>query len=371
MWQSANIGTTGHHLKLRLFAHSFLATAMILLVAAAAACGATQDPTPTPQPAAETPGAAPTASSPEAIASTPPTGTAMTIPDWDLDETSKGQDLIDLLNPEEASCVKGKLGAGLQIFLSAPLSDQAPQDGGSGLSSAAGCFTEEHRAAANVAMLDIAAGGLSAATRRCVSDVLMDNPDAGLFPSSDEASDASAMLRGMACLTPGEAAALTPPDEGPPPDVTGLACLMEQLEGTASGERIIAVLSGADESGKGLTMDESAALGQAVEACGIETEFGFPDPTGTGASDDAAQTPGPEDIGGGSGLCTVGLILYSGDECSYGDFSMTIRGDGAAVLDGSIGGASMDSTVMQEQSIHLNQFSATRSGSTWTIESLP
>ena len=72
-------------------------------------------------------------------------------------------------------------------------------------------------------------------------------------------------------------AAPVPPATDPPPDVGGLACLQEQLAGSPAGERIGAVLTGADPTGAGLTLEESAALGQAVEACGIETEFEFPE----------------------------------------------------------------------------------------------
>jgi len=106
----------------------------------------------------------------------------MRVPEWDFDEASNGQDLIDLLGPEEASCVDSKLGAGFGPFLRAPLADQASDGGENAVSSAAECFTEEHRAAASVAMLDVAAGGLSDETRRCASDVVVDNPTAGLFP---------------------------------------------------------------------------------------------------------------------------------------------------------------------------------------------
>ncbi len=357
--------------KVRIFATA----AVILLVAAIAACDTSENPTSTPQPTAaaptETPGTAASPTSPWATAPATSSGASTTIPDWDLDETSNGQDLIDLLDPEEISCVEAKLGSGFQTFLRASLVDQGSEGSEDGLSSATECFTEKHQAAASVAMLNIAAGGLSVETRRCVSDVLVDNPTAGLFPSSDEDGGGPGMLQVMACLTPEEAAALTPPGEGPPPDTAGLACLMEEVEGTSSGERIIAVLSGADASGKGLTMEESAVLGQAVEACGIETDFGFPDPAETGASDDVTRPSDPGGVGGGSGQCTVGLILYPGDECSIGDFTMKIREDGAAVLDGNIGGISMGNTVMEAQSINLNRFSASRSGSTWTIESLP
>ena len=353
----------------------FAAAAATLLVAVVGACDSGADPTTTSQPAAsaptETPAATSTPTSPEATASARSSSVSMPIPDWDLDETSRGRNLIDLLGPEEVSCIEANLGAGYQPFLRAPLAEQTPDGDENGLHSVADCFTKEQRVAVSVAMLSVAAGGLSVETRRCVSDVLVDNPTAGLFPSSDEDVGGPELLEVMACLTTEEAAALTPPGEGPPPDTAGLACLMEELEGTPSGERILAVLSGADVSGEGLTMEESAALGRAVESCGIETGFSFPDPTGTGAPDDVAQPSEPVDVGGGSGQCTVGLILYPGDECSIGDFTIKIRADGAAVLDGNIGGISMGNTVMEAQSINLNQFSARRSSSTWTIESLP
>ncbi|MDE2841914.1 MAG: hypothetical protein OXN21_00890, partial [Chloroflexota bacterium] len=54
------------------------------------------------------------------------------------------------------------------------------------------------------------------------------------------------------------------------------ACLIGELEGTPSGERIFALLSGTDATREGLTVEES----EAVRACDIETEFGFPKPEG-------------------------------------------------------------------------------------------
>ncbi|MDE0607034.1 MAG: RCC1 domain-containing protein, partial [Acidimicrobiaceae bacterium] len=84
-----------------------------------------------------------------------------------------------------------------------------------------------------------------------------------------------------------------------------------------------------------------------------------------------AQSSDPVDLRGDSVACAAGLLLRPGDECSTGGFTMRIREDGAAVLDGNIGGISMGNTVMNAQSINLNRFNATRSGTTWTIESLP
>lgn len=72
-----------------------------------------------------------------------------------------------------------------------------------------------------------------------------------------------------------------------------------------------------------------------------------------------------------SGECAVGMSLNPGDACTYEGFSIMIRDDGAAVLDGSIGGIHMGGTVINGQSINLNRFSASKDGSAWTIESLP
>lgn len=69
--------------------------------------------------------------------------------------------------------------------------------------------------------------------------------------------------------------------------------------------------------------------------------------------------------------CAVGLMLNPGEGCSYEDFAMSVNGEGAAVLDGNVGGIQMGGTVMSGASITLNQFRASRSGATWTIESLP
>ncbi len=81
------------------------------------------------------------------------------------------------------------------------------------------------------------------------------------------------------------------PGEGPSP--TDIACLMQELEGTSSGERIVAVLSATDASGKRLTMEESEALARAAEGCGIEIEFVLTRPESTAAP---STTPTPTAI---------------------------------------------------------------------------
>ena len=114
----------------------------------------------------------------------------------------------------------------------------------------------------------------------------------------------------------------------------------------------------------------AACVGEDSTPASVPTQA--PNPAGSVASPVTTLPPSdPGDVGEGSGECTIGLVLNPGDKCSYDDFTMMIREDGAAVLDGNIGGITMGNTVMNGQSISLNRFSAVRSGSTWTIESLP
>ena len=361
------------------------AAAILLLTAALTACGAaeeappaaqgaTTEPAPAPQPA-ETPTTAPAPTPQPAETPAPPAAPQRVIQLWDLGMTPTGGDLAALLTPEEVTCLESRLGADFEAMLSSPLLGPAGEmleSGGSGPAAPVGCLTAEHVVSASISMLSAAAGGFSTGTWDCIAGLLRENPAVvdALGRADDPAGDSS-MLQLISCLTPAEAAALTPPDEGPAPDPGDISCLFEQLAGDPSGDKILDVLSGNDPTGAGLTMEESALLGQAVEACGIETEFGFPDAAGNPPSDDFGQDSLPSDLGGGTGLCTLGLILYPGDSCFYEEFSMLIRQDGSALLDGDIGGISMGNTVMDAQTINLNGLVVSRSGTTWTIESLP
>lgn len=113
------------------------------------------------------------------------------------------------------------------------------------------------------------------------------------------------------------------------------------------------------------------------EACGGTSEpVSFTEPTGTATPTETstaapARTSDVDSITSGSTECAVGLILNPGDECTYDSLTIRIREDGAAVLDGDIGGIGMGNTVMDAPRINLNRFSASRSGATWTINSLP
>ena len=365
------------------------AAAILLLTAALAACGATEEsppaaqgattePAPAPQPA-ETPttepAPAPQPAEPQPPAPAPPAAPQRVIQLWDLGMTPTGGDLAALLTPEEVTCLEGRLGANFEAMLSSPLLGPAAdllESDGSGASALVGCLTVEHVVSARISMLSAVAGGFSAGTWDCVAGLLRENPAViDALGRADEPAGDSSMLQLISCLTPAEAAALTPPDEGPAPDPGDISCLFEQLAGDPSGDKILDVLSGNDPTGEGLTMEQSALLGHAVEACGIETEFGFPDAAGNPPPDDFGQDSMPTDIGGGTGLCTLGLILYPGDSCYDDEFSMLIRQDGSALLDGDIGGISMENTVIDAPSINLNGLVVSRSGTTWTIESLP
>lgn len=360
------------------------AAVILLLVAAVAACGgaedtppaaqvATAEPSPAPQP-----DPAPVAAEPEPAPQPAPEAAPedpMVIEFWDFDASSVGADLAARLTPAEAACLEDRLGADFGAMLSAPLAGQAGElleGDGSGSSPLVDCLAEGHVVSARVSMLAAVAGGFSAPTWDCLAGLLREDPAVvAALAAADGPGSGSSTLRLISCLAPEEAAALTPPEEGPAPNPDDISCLFEALAGEPSGERILAVLSGDDPAGEGLTIEESAVLGRAVEACGIETGFGFPDASGSMPSDDFGQDPPPADLGGGQGLCTPGLILYPGDACHYVEFSMLIQQDGSALLDGDIGGISMSNTVMDAQSINLNGLIATRSGDVWTIESLP
>ncbi len=248
--------------------------AVLAFATLASACGPEQPrvvefparPTPTPD-GAEAP--------------TPTSESAVPITDWNLGASSTGSDLVALLSEEERSCLQTALGDRHGVFLSTPFSEDGNLDTGS--TEVADCLTPESTAGIVIAMFSDSAGGLSAETRGCLADVFTANPQGVLAlaagaPPGDAAGSISFDV--LSCLTPEEAAAMTPSDEGPPPDTAGLRCLTEELMKLEGGEEVVRILSTADPAG--LTLEQSALLGQAVDSCGIETDFTFPDPGSTG-----------------------------------------------------------------------------------------
>ena len=375
---------------------SLLAAAAVpLLFAALAGCGETEEPapaaqvqtaepaaTPQPAPAPESAPAEPQSApqpapaEPQPAPAPPAGGTSaepVSVSFWDFNPTSTGADLAAQLTPAEVTCLEGRLGANYSAAMAAPLMGDAGEvlDGPSGSSPLVDCLTTGHIISVRISMLSASAGGFGDGTRSCVMDLLVSDPEvAGALTQAGDPAGA-AVLKLFSCLTPEEAAFMAPPEEGPAPNPADIACLSGQLAGTPTGERILSVLSGDDPTGEGLTMAESAVLGEAVAACGIETEFGFPDAAASPPSVDMSDEMLPTDQAGGSGLCTFGLILNPGDFCYYEDFAILIQPDGSALLDGNIGGISMGNTLMDAPSINLNGFVATRIGTTWTIDSLP
>ncbi len=297
----------------RRFPIAHLWIAMMLLFAAVTVACSEEDPTP-----ASAPTQAPTAAPPATPTPTLDASVSTEIEFWELYSSSTGQDLVALLTDEEAACLENELGTRYARMLEAPLASEAGallEEGGSDAFPLPRCFTVERAASMSLSLFSAAADGFSAETRDCMLQLLNDDPAIAEALGKGQAFiDGPAILEVVACLTPEEAAALTPPGEGPPPDTAGLACLIEELDGTSSGERILAVLSGADTSGEGLTMAESAALGRAVESCDIETGFSFPSPESTASPIlTAVPTATPEVTGSD---VWRGLVVAPEDRCS-------------------------------------------------------
>ena len=262
------------------------ALAVPVFVILAAACGAepqqqTQSfaarPTPTPD-AAQAPTSTPqTTPIPTPEPAPTPEPPAVPIAEWDLDTSSTGGSLAALLSEDERSCLRTALADRYDAFRDAPLIEDG--NGLAGAAEVADCLTPESFAGFVVAMFSATAGGLSGETRSCLADVFVGDPRGALaFAAGEPSDDApdSVSVKAVSCFTPEEAAAMTPEGEGPPPDTAGLRCLTEELMKLDGGEDVLRIISTADPAG--LTQEQSALLGQAVNACGIETEFTFPDP---------------------------------------------------------------------------------------------
>ena len=261
--------------------------AALALAVLATACGAeprtepldlAARPTPTPS-AVNTPTPAPQPS-PTPTPTPTPEPPAVPITDWDLDASSTGSDFEALLSEGERTCLQTALGDQHSTFQGSPLYQQWEAMGESG---ALDCLTPESNAGIAIWLFSETAGGLSAETRSCLADAFTDDPRGALAltagaPSGD--ADGSVSFDVLSCLTPEEAARMTPDGEGPPPDTVGLRCLLEELEKLEGGEEVGRILGTGDPAG--LTLEQSALLGQAVEACGIETDLTFPDPGSTG-----------------------------------------------------------------------------------------
>lgn len=216
--------------------------------------------------------------------------------DWNLDASTTGSDLLALLSEHERSCMQRALGDRLSAFQNGAFIANVDATTGQAMED---CLTPESNTGIAIAIFSASAGGLSGETRYCLADVFAANPRGALVGAiggpapSDEAG--STTFDALSCLTPEEAAAMTPEDQEPPPDVVGLRCLSEELLKVEGGAEVLRIFSTADPAG--LTLEQSALLGQVVSTCGIETDFIFPEPgdassaSGSASTDQGADTP--------------------------------------------------------------------------------
>ena len=254
---------------------------LLLVAVAAAGCREDEQPQPAPEPARqqaqpqEQPHEDPPEQEPEAQAA--PQQAAIGF--WRIESSWTGRDFIGQLTSAEADCLEQRLGEEYAALLDSLLAGDAGDlldvaEGGP--SYMAECLTTEHLVSARLSMLAAEAGGLSDPTRACILGLIDEEPRVAHALAQAEGPDESTTWRVLACLSEEQAEALVPSAQSVP-DTEALGCLIDQLGGTAEGQRIIAVLSGDDPSGQGLTVSESAMLGEAVDACGIETDLIFPD----------------------------------------------------------------------------------------------
>lgn len=253
----------------------------LLAAVAAAGCGEDEQPQPVPEPSVQQaqPQEQPQEDPLEQEAEEQAAPERATIGFWQIEPSWTGRDFIGQLTSTEADCLEQRLGEEYAALLDSPLAGEAGDlldvaEGGP--SYMAECLTTEHLVSARLSMLAAEAGGLSELTRACILGLLDEEPQVGQALGQAEGPDEPAAWRVLACLSEKEAEALVPSAESAP-DTEALACLIGELGGTAEGRRIIAVLTGDDPTGQGLTVPESAMLGEAVDACGIETDLIFPD----------------------------------------------------------------------------------------------
>ncbi len=242
-------------------------------------------PTPTPEAPTPTPASVAPTPTPTVFGGPYPTPPLISPADWHLDASSTGDDLLALLSEGERSCIEEALGDQFDTFRTGTFMQES---GPLGEPGAGGCLTPESTAGFAIVMFSEAAGGLSAATRSCLADVFTRNPQVAPSLASGGSIGQGADLDVVACLTPEEAAAMTPPGADAPPDAAALRCLTEELMKVEGGQEVLRIFNTGDPAG--LTLEQSALLGQAVSACGIETGFTFLDPGGTPPEDDAASS---------------------------------------------------------------------------------
>ncbi len=206
--------------------------AAILLFAAA--CEGEPTPTPTPEPTAT------------------PTHTPTPVP-TDINElvftdaTTLG-DLLAAFSPDEVDCIRSTQGSeAVDAMRDVPL--QSLPGGASDFPIQ--CLSIENSVGLAVAFLSTEAGGFSAETRRCITDIGTENPGIlgiGPPPENPGALFAGA-IRMQLCLTDEEAEAFAAMQGFELPSPSELQCLEEQLGGE---EAFLAMLTDEETSEEAL-----------------------------------------------------------------------------------------------------------------------
>ena len=251
----------------------------LLFVAFAAACSEpTPTPTPTPRPTpTPTPTATPTPLPPTPTPAPEPTPDAMmpkpeagSIHDLVITETTTVGDLMATLSESEVSCLRDAVGAAtIDAVRNIPIASAPP---GAMDALPFECLTPENTIGISIAMMSASIeGGLSTETRKCITDLAMENP-AMLGLGAPSGGGSQGALELLSCMTEEEAAAFAgeaPGDGAPSPE--DLRCVAAQPGGQ---EALEAIMSG---NPAGLTQEQAAALGAALAACNIDTGgFSFP-----------------------------------------------------------------------------------------------
>ncbi len=246
---------------------------LLMLAAFAAACSdptptptATPRPTPTPTPTATPTPVPPTPTPTPAPEPTPdammPKPDAGSVADLVIDDSTTVGDLMAALSEAEVSCLRDAVGeATLGAVLNIPLAS-APEGAMEALPFE--CLAPESTIGIQIAFMSAAAGGLSAETRGCISDLAMENPS--VFGIGGEPEDPTELfgtaIQMQLCMTDEEAArfAANSGEAMPPPSV--MRCMEEEL---GSIEDLLALFFGGEP--------DLAALGElmaAAETCGLE-----------------------------------------------------------------------------------------------------
>ena len=108
-----------------------------------------------------------------------------------LNAETLGQQVMDGVSPEEASCVEDSLGGLLyQFFLEAPFTELVTSGQTQAAGQFFGCLTPESVVHLGSAMEEFQAGGYSPQEKSCLVEIYLENPDAmyrwlGMEPPAD------------------------------------------------------------------------------------------------------------------------------------------------------------------------------------------